>query len=93
MRIRNKEGEDSALDVQGVFVLIGTAPNNEMLPKDQLDYDDEGFVITDQEMRTGIPGVMAAGDIRSKAVRQVAAAVGEGTVAEQSAEDYLAQLS
>ncbi len=93
MRIRNKEGEDSALDVQGVFVLIGTAPNNEMLPKDQLDYDDEGFVITDQEMRTGIPGVMAAGDIRSKTVRQVAAAVGEGTVAEQSAEDYLAQLS
>lgn len=91
LKIRNKEGEDKSLDVQGVFVLIGTTPNNDMLPHDQLDLDEKGFVITDQEMRTGIPGVMAAGDIRSKAVQQVVSAVGEGAVAEQSVEEYLAQ--
>lgn len=93
LKIRNKEGEEKSLDVQGVFVLIGTTPNNDMLPHDQLDLDEKGFVITDQEMRTGISGVMAAGDIRSKAVQQVASAVGEGAVAEQSVEEYLAQLS
>lgn len=93
LRIHNKEGEQKTLAVQGVFVLVGTTPNNEMLPRDQLDLDEKGFVVTDQEMRTGIPGVMAAGDIRSKAVQQVASAVGEGAVAEQSVEEYLAQLS
>ena len=83
-----KSGERSELAVQGVFVLIGTIPNSEMLP-DCLEMEDGGFVKTDCEMRTNIPGVMAAGDIRSKEVRQVINAAGEGAVAAMSAEHYL----
>ncbi len=91
VHVKNKKGEETALSVQGVFVLVGVRPNNEMLPMDQLETKD-GFVITDDEMRTNIPGVMAAGDIRSKTVRQIVNAAGEAVVALQSAEHYLANL-
>jgi len=82
-----KSGEKSELPLSGVFVLVGTIPNNEMLP-DNLAMVD-GFVETDCEMRTNIPGVMAAGDIRNKEVRQVVNAAGEGAVATMAAEHYL----
>ena len=91
LTLENKNGEKSSLAVQGVFVLIGTRPNNEMLPVDQLEMID-GFVKTDMEMRSSLPGVMAAGDICSKTVRQVVNAAGEGAVACLSVEDYLADL-
>ena len=91
--IRNRQGEESRLAVEGVFVLIGTIPNSEMLPAEQLELDDYGFVVTDAEMRTNLAGVFAAGDIRSKAVRQVVNAAGEGAVAEQNAEEYLHHLA
>lgn len=91
LNLENKNGEKTTLAVQGVFVLIGTRPNNEMLPADQLDMED-GFVKTDSEMRSSLPGVMAAGDICSKTVRQVVNAAGEGAVACLSVEDYLAEL-
>lgn len=90
--LQNTKNDDkSTLDLQGVFVLIGIRPNNEMLPFDQLDNDD-GFIITDKEMRTSQSGVMAAGDICSKEVRQIVNAAGEGAVACLSAEHYLATL-
>ncbi|MEA1934888.1 MAG: FAD-dependent oxidoreductase [Thermodesulfobacteriota bacterium] len=88
VHVKNKKREETALPVQGVFVLVGVRPNNEMLPMDQLETKD-GFVVTDDEMRTNIPGVMAAGDIRSKTVRQIVNAAGEAAVALQSAEHYL----
>ena len=91
LRLENKNGDQSTLAVQGVFVLIGTRPNNEMLPVDQLDMED-GFIKTDMEMKSSLPGVMAAGDICSKTVRQVVNAAGEGAVACLSVEDYLTDL-
>lgn len=91
LKLENKNGDQSTLAVQGVFVLIGTRPNNEMLPVDQLDMED-GFIKTDMEMRSSLPGVMAAGDICSKTVRQVVNAAGEGAVACLSVEDYLTDL-
>ena len=91
VHVKNKKGEEMDLPVQGVFVLVGVRPNNEMLPMDQLETKD-GFVVTDDEMRTNIPGVMAAGDIRSKTVRQIVNAAGEAAVALQSAEHYLVNL-
>jgi len=91
VHVKNKKGEETALPVQGVFVLVGVRPNNEMLPMDQLETKD-GFVVTNDEMRTNIPGVMAAGDIRSKTVRQIVNAAGEAAVALQSAEHYLVNL-
>ena len=82
-------GEESILKVTGIFVLIGIAPNNELLPLDQLQTDKSGFIVTDEEMATTVPGVFAAGDIRSKRSRQIINAAGEGAVAELSAERYL----
>ncbi|MDF1578478.1 MAG: thioredoxin-disulfide reductase [Desulfurivibrionaceae bacterium] len=87
--VNNGDGRESELPVHGIFVLVGTIPNNEMLPADQLEME-EGFVKTDREMRTSQPGVMAAGDIVSKDVRQVVNGAGEGAVAAMAAEHFLA---
>ena len=92
IRLHHNDGSRSELPVSGVFVLIGVVPNNAMLPLDELDTDGYGFLITDSEMRTRLPGVFAAGDIRSKIFRQIITAVGEGVTAVLSAEHYLATL-
>lgn len=88
LKLQNKNGEESTLAVQGVFVLIGVRPNNEVLPLDQLEHK-YGFIVTDKEMRTSVPGVMAAGDICWKKVRQVITAAGEGAVSTLAAERYI----
>jgi len=72
--------------------LIGTIPNNEILPLELLGADEHGFIKTDAEMRTKVPGVMVAGDIRSKTVRQVINGAGEGAVAAIAAEHYIGGL-
>lgn len=92
VRLRNNNDKEKEIAVSGIFILIGTIPNNEILPLDQLGTDKHGFIKTDQEMRTKIPGVMAAGDIRSKTVRQVINGAGEGAVAAIAAEHYLSEL-
>lgn len=92
LTVRHRDGSESALPVSGVFILIGTRPNNEILPIELLGVDEWGFVLTDAETRTRVPGVMAIGDIRSKAVRQIANAVGEGAEAAIAAENYLVEL-
>ncbi len=92
IKLKNvKTDTPSSLDVEGVFVLIGIQPNNEMIPLEQLETEN-GFIITDKEMLTSIPGVFAAGDLISKNFRQIANAVGEATTACLSAEHYLALL-
>jgi len=83
-------GEKSVLDVEGVFVFVGFEPNVGFVPA-VLNMDSNG-IITDTEMRTNIPGVFAAGDVRSKLCRQVATAVGDGATAATSAFAYLEQL-
>jgi thioredoxin reductase (NADPH) len=92
VRVRNNNGEESEIAARGIFILIGTIPNNEILPMEQLGSDEFGFVITDDDMRTKVGGVMAAGDIRSKTVRQVVNAAGEGAVAAIAAEHFLNKL-
>ena len=87
--LRHFNNETSELKVTGIFVLIGIAPNTDILPLDQLSTDDGGFIITDDAMATNLPGVFAAGDIRSKRVRQIINAAGEGAVAELSVEHFL----
>ena len=88
VRIRKGDGSEETHTFQGVFVLIGVTPNNEMLPLDQLAHE-EGFIITDCMMRTNIPGVMAIGDLRYNSVRQVVSAAGDGAVAVKAAERHL----
>jgi thioredoxin reductase (NADPH) len=89
LNISYTDGSTSTLPVTGIFILIGVVPNNEVLPLDQLETDSSGFIITDSEMCTKLPGVFAAGDIRSKKFRQIINAAGEGATAELSAEHYL----
>jgi thioredoxin reductase (NADPH) len=93
LHLLGNDGEKSILKVDGVFILIGVLPNNEMLPLDILKADEGGFIPTDLETRTTVPGVMAAGDIRSKEVRQIINAAGEGATAVLAAEHYLTNLS
>jgi len=93
VKLLNNEGEEQEIAIGGVFILIGTVPNNEMLLLEELGADKHGFIKTDDEMRTKVPGVMAAGDIRSKTVRQIINGAGEGAVAAIAAEHYLSGLN
>jgi thioredoxin reductase (NADPH) len=93
VRLQNNEGHGQEIATSGIFILIGTIPNNEMLPLELLDVDEHGFLKTDDEMRTKVPGVLAAGDIRSKTVRQIINGAGEGAVAAIAAEHYLSGLN
>ena len=79
-------------DVQGVFVFIGTLPNTGLV-EGLIRLDDNGFVVTDDNMQTSVPGVFAAGDIRSKLFRQISTAVGEGATASYAVEKYLENLA
>ncbi|MFI3271649.1 MAG: FAD-dependent oxidoreductase [Pseudomonadota bacterium] len=87
-----RTGETSFLPLDGLFVFIGFEPVGAFLPQ-ELALDDHGFIITDGEMHTNIPGIFAAGDIRSKLCRQVATAVGDGATAANAATIYLEQLN
>jgi len=86
-----KTGEASSISVQGVFVLVGYSPNTELV-KGLLELDEYGFVTTNDDMETSVPGVFAAGDMRSKLLRQISTAVGEGATAAFAAEKYLEEL-
>lgn len=85
---RLKTGEEEFLPVNGLFVFIGFLPAAHFLPHN-LHLDEHGFIHTDLEMRTNIPGVFAAGDIRAKLCRQVITAAGDGATAANSAFTYL----
>ncbi|MBM2831004.1 MAG: Thioredoxin reductase [Dehalococcoidia bacterium] len=76
------------LEVSGVFVCIGHRPNTDYLAH-TLPLDPAGYVITDVQMRTDVPGLFAAGDIRQNSARQVVAAAGDGATAALSAEKFL----
>ncbi|MFC1917378.1 NAD(P)/FAD-dependent oxidoreductase [Chloroflexota bacterium] len=84
-----KNGQQSSMVVDGVLVHIGIEPNTQYL-KDTVPLDKMGQVIVNDVMATEIPGIFAAGDIRSKSSWQVSTAVGDGATAAISLERYLA---
>ncbi|MCG8400367.1 MAG: thioredoxin-disulfide reductase [Firmicutes bacterium] len=86
-----KNGATQNLDVDGVFVYVGTRPVSELV-SGLIDIDSNGYIITDEEMRTSIPGLFAAGDIRQKLLRQVVTAVADGAIAAVSAEKHIDNL-
>jgi len=89
LRLRNVvSGEKSTLDIAGIFVATGTKPNTDYL-KGVLPLDANGAIITNEKMETGVPGIFAAGDIRSSSIRQVIAAAGDGAVAAIYAERFI----
>jgi len=71
----------------GVFVFVGYLPHSQLF--DGVDKDKTGYIITDDDMRTNIPGVYAAGDIRVKSLRQVITASADGAIAAVQAEKYI----
>ncbi len=75
-----KSGEKSTIDTDGVFVFIGHYPNSKFL-EGRVAMDEHGYVITDELMRTNVPGVFAAGEIQDPVFRQVATSVGQGCAA------------
>jgi thioredoxin reductase (NADPH) len=75
-----KTGKKSKLVSDGVFVFIGMKPNIAMF-RDKLDLDNWGYIKTDEDMRTSLPGVYAVGDVISKKYRQITTAVADGTIA------------
>ncbi len=81
-------GQLSVLPVSGVFVSIGQRPNTGFL-KGIVPLDAGGYIITNEKMETAIPGVLAAGDIRSNSIRQTVSAAGDGATAAIYAERYL----
>ena len=81
-------GEESVLPVDGVFIFIGNEPN--VAPVAHLvDTTEQGFIVTDEEMKTKTPGLFAAGDVRYKPLKQVVTAAADGAVAAMSASKYL----
>ncbi|HEY9073085.1 MAG TPA: thioredoxin-disulfide reductase [Desulfobaccales bacterium] len=92
LELRNvKTGAHSTLPVSGAFIAIGITPNTAWL-KDLVPLDEWGFILTDPGMGVGIPGIYAAGDVRSKLERQISTAVGDGTIAAIAAEKYVEVL-
>jgi len=83
-----KTGQISELEVDGVFVYIGTLPNSNIFEED-IQRDEQGFIITDQNMASSIEGIFVAGDVRSKLLYQIATAVGDGATAAFAAEKFI----
>ena len=81
-----KTGELGDLPVSGLFVAVGQTPATEGLKGVELD---GGYIVTDEEMRTSLPGVFAAGDVRKKTLRQVVTATADGAIAAESAIKFL----
>ena len=91
-KVKNlKTGAVTDVACDGIFVSIGRKPNTALFAG-QIELDPAGYIVADETTKTNLPGVYAVGDVRTKALRQVVTAVGDGAVAVHFAEEYLANL-
>lgn len=86
--INNKTHQKSSIDVDGVFLAIGSKPNSEIF-KNKLQLDKEGYIITSKNYNTGKEGVFAVGDVVDKVYKQAVTACGSGAAAALEVKDYL----
>lgn len=84
-----KEGKPIEFKTDGVFVFVGLDPNTGFLKSSDVKLDEVGFILTDQNLHTSMPGVFASGDVRSGATMQIASAVGEGATAALKIREFL----
>lgn len=84
-----QDGKDVEYPTDGVFVFVGLLPNTQFLQNSDVKLDELGLVITNENLETTIPGVFAAGDVRSGATMQIASATGEGATAALKIREYL----
>jgi thioredoxin reductase (NADPH) len=89
LHLRNvKTGQSSDVEVDGIFVAVGLKPNSQAFSQ-LVALDEAGFIVTDELMRTSVPGIFAAGDVRHNSFRQVITATGDGAAAAMSAFKYV----
>ena len=91
--IRHKNtvtGEEGELTLDGLFISVGRTPASELF-RGQLALDDRGYIVAGETTQTSLPGVYAAGDIRTKPVRQIVTATADGATAAHMAQEYLAE--
>lgn len=92
LKVKNvKTDETTTLECDGLFVSVGRQPATEFLAG-TLTLDKAGYIIADESCETGIPGVFAAGDVRTKELRQVVTAASDGAVCAHKAEEYISSL-
>jgi thioredoxin reductase (NADPH) len=85
-------GAERQISLDGLFISVGRQPATGLF-RGILALDDQGYIIADESTRTSVPGVFAAGDVRTKAVRQIVTATADGAVAAHMAEKYLLDKS
>ena len=89
VRLKNTEtGEETRLEIDGLFLAVGTEPENEPY-KAVTEQNDYGYIVADESCRTGKDGIYVAGDCRTKTYRQVATAIADGATAALNACRYL----
>lgn len=85
------DGSESTMPIDGVFIYIGMVPLTK--PFQSLGIlNESGYVLTNSDMETSVPGIFAAGDVRDKQLRQVVTATGDGSIAAQSVQKYVEEL-
>ena len=82
------EGAGRELACEGIFVAIGRVPDTELF-RGQVELDEQGYIKADETTRTGLPGVFAVGDVRTKPLRQIVTATADGATASHFIEQYL----
>ncbi len=91
VKIEKTSGECEEIALDGVFISIGRSPATELF-KGQIELDKAGYIIADESTKTNIAGVFAAGDVRTKTLRQIVTAAADGAVAAHYAEEYIANM-
>lgn len=86
-----KTGEESVLELDGLFISIGMEPATDLF-RGQVELDEAGYIAADESTRTSIPGVYAIGDVRTKSVRQIITAAADGAAAAHHVEEYLLKI-
>jgi thioredoxin reductase (NADPH) len=86
--LNTKTNQRREIECSAVFIAVGFLPNTEFLGG-MLDLDENGYILTDEDMRTSLEGVFACGDCRSKTLRQIVTAVSDGAIAAISAAKYI----
>jgi len=87
--VNNKTGETMEVDVDGVFVQVGEAPNSQIAKEAGIEVDEAGYIIVDNRQRTNIDGIYAAGDVTIGLVKQIGTAVGQAIIAASEAFGYI----
>jgi thioredoxin reductase (NADPH) len=89
--VNNKTGETEEINVDGIFVQVGEAPNSQIAREAGIEVDEAGYIIVDSRQRTNVEGVYAAGDVTNCPIKQIGTAVGQAIIAANEAFGYIKQ--